>query len=86
MIATASWICLLAPLSAALLITLAGTHISRTLAAWISILSTFVGFAGAVAPSPRSSARTTNRETPLDRLPGSRRELTVDADLGRRSR
>ena len=38
MIATASWVCLLAPLAAALLITLAGTHISRTLAAWISIL------------------------------------------------
>jgi len=48
MIATASWVCLLAPLAAALLITLAGTHISRTTAAWISILSTFVGFAGAV--------------------------------------
>ena len=48
MIATASWICLLAPLAAAILITLAGTHISRALAAWISILSTFVGFAGAV--------------------------------------
>jgi len=48
MIATASWVCLLAPLAAALLITLAGTHISRAVAAWISILSTFVGFAGAV--------------------------------------
>jgi len=47
MIATASWVCLLAPLTAALFITLAGTHISRTVAAWISILSTFVGFAGA---------------------------------------
>ncbi len=43
-----SWLCLLAPLAGALLITLAGTHISRTAAAWISTGSVFVGFAGAV--------------------------------------
>ena len=43
-----SWLCLLAPLAGALLITLAGTHISRTTAAWISTGSVFVGFAGAL--------------------------------------
>jgi NADH-quinone oxidoreductase subunit L len=44
----ASWVCLLAPLVAALLITLAGTRISRAAAGWISTLSTFVAFAGAL--------------------------------------
>ena len=48
MIAAASWLCLLAPLAGALLITLGGTLLSRTQAAWISTLSVFVGFAGAV--------------------------------------
>jgi len=43
-----SWVCLLAPLAGALLITLAGTHISRSTAAWISTGSVFVGFAGAL--------------------------------------
>ena len=43
-----SWVCLLAPLAGALLITLAGTHISRSTAAWISTGSVFVGFGGAV--------------------------------------
>jgi len=42
-----AWLCLLAPLAGALLITLAGTHISRSAAAWISTGSVFVGFAGA---------------------------------------
>ena len=48
MIAAAAWLCLLAPLAGALLITLAGTHIARTLAGWIATLSVFIGFAGAV--------------------------------------
>jgi NADH-quinone oxidoreductase subunit L len=43
-----AWICLLAPLAGALLITLAGASISRTTAAWISTGSVFVGFAGAL--------------------------------------
>jgi NADH-quinone oxidoreductase subunit L len=43
-----AWICLLAPLAGALLITLAGTRISRSAAAWISTISVFAGFAGAV--------------------------------------
>ena len=43
-----SWLCLLAPLAGALLITIAGTRISRTTAAWVSTGSVFVGFAGAV--------------------------------------
>jgi NADH-quinone oxidoreductase subunit L len=45
---TGAWICLLAPLAGALLITLAGTRISRTLAAWVSTLSVAVAFAGAL--------------------------------------
>ena len=48
MIAAASWLCLLAPLAGALLITLGGTLLSRTVAGWIATLSVFVGFAGAV--------------------------------------
>ena len=43
-----AWLCLLAPLAGALLITLAGTRISRAAAAWISTGSVFLGFAGAV--------------------------------------
>jgi NADH-quinone oxidoreductase subunit L len=48
MIAAASWLCLLAPLAGAVLITLGGTLISRTLAGWIATISVFVGFAGAL--------------------------------------
>ena len=48
MIAAASWLCLLAPLAGALLITVGGTLLSRTVAGWIATLSVFVGFAGAV--------------------------------------
>ncbi|HUG64760.1 MAG TPA: NADH-quinone oxidoreductase subunit L [Gaiellaceae bacterium] len=43
-----AWICLVAPLAGALAITLAGTRISRTTAGWISTLTTFVAFAGAL--------------------------------------
>ena len=42
------WICLLSPLAGALLITLAGTSISRRAAGWIGTLSVFVAFAGAL--------------------------------------
>jgi NADH-quinone oxidoreductase subunit L len=43
-----AWICLLAPLGGALAITLAGPWISRRAAGWISTLTTFVAFAGAL--------------------------------------
>ena len=43
-----AWVCLVAPLAGALLITLAGTRISRRTAAFLSTLSVFVAFAGAV--------------------------------------
>ncbi len=43
-----AWICLLAPLGGALTITLAGQAISRRLAGWISTLTTFVAFGGAL--------------------------------------
>src|SRR3990170_3548711 len=42
------WICLLAPLAGALAITLAGQRISRRTAGWISTLSTFIAFGGAL--------------------------------------
>jgi NADH-quinone oxidoreductase subunit L len=44
-----AWICLLAPLAGALLITLLGRSISRRTAAWISTLTVFTAFGGAVA-------------------------------------
>ena len=43
-----AWLCLLAPLAGAVLITLSGTRLSRRGAGWLSTLSVFVGFAGAV--------------------------------------
>ena len=43
-----AWLCLLAPLGATILITLCGTRISRVAAAWISTVSCFVAFGGAV--------------------------------------
>ena len=49
MMVAGAWLCLLAPLAGALAITLAGTRISRRTAGWVSTLSVFVGFAGAVA-------------------------------------
>jgi NADH-quinone oxidoreductase subunit L len=46
--AAGAWVCLLAPLAGALAITLAGQRISRRAAGWISTLTTFVAFAGAL--------------------------------------
>ena len=43
-----AWICLLSPLAGAVAITLAGTRISRTTAAYISTLTTFLAFGGAL--------------------------------------
>jgi NADH-quinone oxidoreductase subunit L len=48
MIATASWVCLLAPLAGSILVILAGRHITRRTAGWIATLSVFVAFAGAL--------------------------------------
>ena len=39
-----AWLCLGAPLAGALLITLAGSRISRAAAGWISTLSVFTAF------------------------------------------
>jgi len=44
----ASWLCLFAPLAGTILILLGGTRISRVAAGWISTVSVFVAFAGAV--------------------------------------
>jgi NADH-quinone oxidoreductase subunit L len=43
-----AWLCLASPLAATFLITLLGTSISRRAAGWISTLSTFLSFAGAL--------------------------------------
>ncbi len=45
---TGAWLCLLAPLAGALAITLLGRSISRHTAAWISTLSVFTAFVGAI--------------------------------------
>ncbi|MFO7571350.1 MAG: NADH-quinone oxidoreductase subunit L [Gaiellaceae bacterium] len=45
---TGAWVCLLAPLVGALAITLAGQRISRRTAGWISTLTTFAAFGGAL--------------------------------------
>jgi NADH-quinone oxidoreductase subunit L len=44
----AAWVCLVSPLAGALLITLAGTRISRRMAAYVSTLSVAVSFAASV--------------------------------------
>jgi NADH-quinone oxidoreductase subunit L len=44
-----AWLCLLAPLAGALLITILGGSISRNTAAWLSTFSVFIAFGGAVA-------------------------------------
>jgi NADH-quinone oxidoreductase subunit L len=43
-----AWLCLVSPLAGAVAITLAGGRISRRTAGWISTLTTFVAFAGAL--------------------------------------
>jgi NADH-quinone oxidoreductase subunit L len=43
-----AWVCLLSPLAGAVAITLAGTRVSRTTAAYISTLTTFLAFGGAL--------------------------------------
>ncbi len=43
-----AWVCLLSPLAGAVAITLAGGRISRRTAGWISTLTTFVAFGGAL--------------------------------------
>ncbi len=47
-IAVGGWICLVAPLAGAVAITVAGTSISRRTAGYLSTLSVFVAFAGAL--------------------------------------
>ena len=43
-----AWICLLSPLAAAMLITLAGNRVSRRGAGYLATTSTFVSFGAAV--------------------------------------
>jgi NADH-quinone oxidoreductase subunit L len=43
-----AWVCLASPLAGAVAITLAGGRISRRAAGWVSTLTTFVAFAGAL--------------------------------------
>ena len=44
----AAWLCLVSPLAGAVAITVAGGRISRRTAGWISTLTTFIAFAGAL--------------------------------------
>ena len=94
-----AWLCLLAPLAGALLITLAGTRISRSAAAWISTGSVFVGFAGAadafirvLGESPRRSHASLDRVHVVRgrQLPGAdadpRRPGLADDDADRHGR
>ena len=46
--AAGAWVCLLSPLAGALAISVAGGRISRRTAGWVSTLTTFVAFGGAV--------------------------------------
>ena len=48
MMSAGAWVCLGSPLAGAVAITLAGGRISRRTAGWISTLTTFVAFAGAL--------------------------------------
>ncbi len=43
-----AWLCLAAPLAGAVLILLLGTRVPRQISAWISILTTFLAFGGAL--------------------------------------
>jgi len=43
-----AWVCLLSPFAGAVAITLAGQRVSRRTAGWISILTTFLAFGGAL--------------------------------------
>jgi NADH-quinone oxidoreductase subunit L len=43
-----AWLCLFAPLGGAIAIMFAGQHISRRTAGWISTLTTFLAFGGAL--------------------------------------
>jgi NADH-quinone oxidoreductase subunit L len=63
---TGAWLCLFAPLGGALAITFAGQLISRRTAGWISTLTTFVAFGGAVWSFVRVW-----QESPSDRENGS---------------
>ncbi|TML72993.1 MAG: NADH-quinone oxidoreductase subunit L, partial [Actinobacteria bacterium] len=66
-VAAGAWICLAAPLVGCVLIALGGQAISRRVAGWISTLTTFVAFGGALvtfflvwseSPSDRSHVST----------------------------
>jgi NADH-quinone oxidoreductase subunit L len=68
--AVGAWICLLAPLAGCLAITVAGQTISRRTAGWISTLTTFVAFGGALvaffatwAESPEDRSRVSTAYT-----------------------
>ena len=69
MIAVGGWICLFAPLAGAIADHARRTRISRRPAGWISTLSVFVGFAGALASFVAVARREPRRaRARLDRL------------------
>ena len=51
-----AWLCLGSPLAGAALITLLGTRVPRTAAAWISTTSVFVAFGGSSSSSLRATS------------------------------
>ena len=65
----AAWLCLLAPLAGALVITFAGQRLSRRAAGWLSTGSVFVAFSGAVvaffAMVGRDTAQRNELSTPF---------------------
>ena len=61
----AAWICLLSPLAGALLITLAGTRISRRVAGYLSTLSTAVAFVAALVTFFRLIGEPTDERSEL---------------------
>ena len=75
-----AWLCLLAPLGGTILITLCGTRIPRVVAAWISTVSCFVAFGGAVwaflGVQARHAVGPVNPVTFLPAVPG-RGEITT---------
>ena len=76
MVDTASWVCLLLPLAAALAITLAGTRPSRRVTGYVSTLTTMgafvaavIAFIGLLGESPDERVNTTTSWTWLSAGP-----------------
>ncbi len=79
---TAAWVCLLAPLAAAVAITLGGTRLSRRAAGYLATLSVAVSFVAAARRVLRRSSavpRTSDRSRSRPPGRGSRRATSTSA-------